>query len=249
MDILVDAIASLQLSTQEGSFVFASNSARDNIASMATVCSNGFNSIKTLPLTVWLPQSRPAKQQNEQRSSIFHHLLSLPISAFLASSSSVSFERASLFSDLLSVPVNTYLASSSKSSFERPSLFSDFLSVPVNTYLASPSSSTSSFERPSIFNHLLSLPLNSYLASSSSSFEIPAKTQNQSFNSMPMVNQMLFMPIGAFKSLPNTSTSTETENNKNIENNVLPETGSTKSLLNTGMLYSKEFWLRESQNT
>jgi hypothetical protein len=167
--MLVHAIDSLQLSTQDGSFVFESNFDSNYIPSNASVFSVEFNAIKTLPSSVWLPQSRPVKKQNEQQSSIFDHLLSLPMDA--------------------------------------------------------------------------------YLASSSPSFQTTFKTHNQVFSHIPMANPLLFMSINSFKPSSNHFTFMEIKNNKNLylENNTLPTAGTSKSLLKTGMIYSKEVWLRNSQ--
>ncbi len=118
VDILLDAIASLQLSTPEGSFVFSSDSDCDDTSSCASVCSVEFNSIKTLPSTVWLPESHLVEQQHGQRSSIADHLLSLPINAYLASSSKTQnqlIHRSPVVSDLLSMSVDAFKSSSNTS--------------------------------------------------------------------------------------------------------------------------------------
>jgi len=123
IDLLLDAIDSLQLSTQDGSFIFASSSGCNNTSSYRSVCSTVFNSIKTLPLAVWLPQSAPLKQQHAQRPSIFSHLLSLPIHAYLASSRPSScqttvttqnqfFYHIPMYNPLLFMPINTFTSSS-----------------------------------------------------------------------------------------------------------------------------------------
>ncbi|CAF3704658.1 unnamed protein product [Rotaria sordida] len=120
--MVVDAIASLELSTQEGSFVFASTSVYDDALLCTYDCSTGLNSIKTLPSSVWLAQSNPVKQKNEQQSFIFSHLLSLPINAYLASSSpffgttaktqNQSLNRIPMINPLLFMPIDTFKASS-----------------------------------------------------------------------------------------------------------------------------------------
>ncbi|CAF1082897.1 unnamed protein product [Rotaria sordida] len=166
--MVVDAIASLELSTQEGSFVFASTSVYDDALLCTYDCSTGLNSIKTLPSSVWLAQSNPVKQKNEQQSFIFSHLLSLPI--------------------------------------------------------------------------------NAYLASSSPFFGTTAKTQNQSLNRIPMINPLLFMPIDTFKASSKISMSTTLKDNKNVQNNVSSTSEKPKSILNSEVIFSKEYWLQDNQN-
>jgi hypothetical protein len=120
IDILLDTIASLQLSTQDGSFVFASSSTDDDSSSFTSVCSTDFNSIKALPSTIWLSQSRPMKQQNQQRSSIFSHLLSLPIDAYLPSSFTTIAKkqnhRIPIVNHLLFMPIDAFKSKSNSSS-------------------------------------------------------------------------------------------------------------------------------------
>ena len=94
IDVIIDAIIALQLFTPDGSFGFASPSNGDASPPFTSVCSSGFNAIKALPSTVWLAASNPVKQQHHQQGqSMFHHLLSLPIHAFLASSWSSTWEK------------------------------------------------------------------------------------------------------------------------------------------------------------
>jgi hypothetical protein len=125
IDVLLDAIASLQLSIEDEdeSFVFASIFDWNDTPSDTSVCSAGFHSIKTLPSAVWLPQSAPVKQQHEEPPSIFNHLLSLPSDAYLASSWPSScettattqnqlFRRNSMFSHLLCMPIDSFKSSS-----------------------------------------------------------------------------------------------------------------------------------------
>ncbi|CAF4247949.1 unnamed protein product, partial [Rotaria sp. Silwood2] len=122
IDMLVDAIVSLQLSTQEGSFVFAATSLSNDVSPCTYVCSTGLNSIKALPSSVWLSQSNSVKQKNEQQSFIFSHLLSLPINTYLASSSPLfgatskiqnrSSNRIHVANHLLFMPIDTFKASS-----------------------------------------------------------------------------------------------------------------------------------------
>ncbi|CAF4662568.1 unnamed protein product [Rotaria sp. Silwood1] len=122
IDMLVDAIVSLQLSTQEGSFVFASTSISNNTPPCTSVCSTGLNSIKTLPSSVWLSPSNSVKQKNEQHSFMLSHLLSLPITAYLASSFPLfettaktqnrSLNHVPMVNHLLFMPIDTFKASS-----------------------------------------------------------------------------------------------------------------------------------------
>ncbi len=83
---LWNTISSLHLSTQDGSFIFASNSNKSS-SNSTIVCSTGVDSIKTLPSTSWLPESKPVEQENEYRLPMVTHLLSLPFNAFVKSSS------------------------------------------------------------------------------------------------------------------------------------------------------------------
>ncbi len=124
IDILLDAISSLHLSTQEGSFIFASSST-SNDSSSTSVCSTGIDSIKTLPSTIWLPESVPVKQMEqhiEYRLPMVNHLLSLPINAYVASSSNRSTlpstetkdeppNRLPMVSQLFSMPINAFKSS------------------------------------------------------------------------------------------------------------------------------------------
>jgi hypothetical protein len=130
IDKLLNAISSLHLSTQEGSFIFASNASSSS--SSTSVCSTDVDAIKTLPSTVWLRESIPIKQaeeqKNEYRLPMVTHLLSLPVNAYLASSSNCSavtpFEaavqteaepsnRLPMVSQLLSMPINAFKSSAS----------------------------------------------------------------------------------------------------------------------------------------
>jgi hypothetical protein len=124
IDILLDAISSLHLSTQEGSFIFASSST-SNDSSSTSVCSTGIDSIKTLPSTIWLRESVPVKQTEqhiEHRLPMVNHLLSLPINAYVASSSNGSTlpsietkdeppNRLPMVSQLFSMPINAFKSS------------------------------------------------------------------------------------------------------------------------------------------
>ncbi|CAF1419289.1 unnamed protein product [Adineta steineri] len=124
INILIDAISSLHLSTQDGSFLFASNSDNSSSSSCSTsTCSTGVDSIKTLPSTIWLPESVPEKP-NDYRLPMVTHLLSLPVSAFVASSSNSSTlssikskdepsNRLPMVSQLLSMPLSAFKSSSS----------------------------------------------------------------------------------------------------------------------------------------
>ncbi len=128
IDTLIDVISSLHLSTQDGSFIFASNSNSDDESS-TSVCSTGVDSIKTLPSNIWLSQSISIKEEEEEnhenkyRLPMVSHLLSLPLNAFVASSSkqttspSIQIEdqpvnRLPMVSQLLSMPINAFKSSS-----------------------------------------------------------------------------------------------------------------------------------------
>jgi hypothetical protein len=130
IDTLLNVISSLHLSTQEGSFIFASTS-NSNDSSSTSVCSTGVESIKTLPSTIWLPKSTSVKQekeeQNEYRLPMVTHLLSLPVNAYVASSSNRSIlpsfdtndqpsNRLPMVSQLLSMPINAFKSSSNNKS-------------------------------------------------------------------------------------------------------------------------------------
>ncbi len=126
IDLIIDAITVLQLSTPDGSFIFTSASNCDAIPPYVSVCSAGFNAIKALPPAVWLSPSNPVKQQNQQRPSMFSHLLSLPIHAYLASSGPSTFKTPietqsqviqciSMVNDLLHMPIYVFKSSSTTS--------------------------------------------------------------------------------------------------------------------------------------
>jgi hypothetical protein len=123
IDTLVDVISSLHLSTQDGSFIFASPSNSDDCSLSASVCSTGVDSIKTLPSTIWLSESKSVKQENEYRLPMVTHLLSLPVNAYIASSSNrptlpslatndQPSNRLPMVSQLLSMPINAFKSSS-----------------------------------------------------------------------------------------------------------------------------------------
>ncbi|CAF1079045.1 unnamed protein product [Rotaria sordida] len=130
IDTLLNAISSLHLSTQEGSFIFASDSASNSFSS-TSVCSTGVDSIKTLPSTVWLPESNHVEQNEEQKNKyrlpMVTHLFSLPVNAFVASSLNNSklpscettvqpedepSNRLPMVSQLFSMPINAFKSSS-----------------------------------------------------------------------------------------------------------------------------------------
>ncbi|CAF3585595.1 unnamed protein product [Rotaria sp. Silwood1] len=130
IDRLINGISSLHLSTQEGSFIFASKSLSDN-SSSTKVCSTGVDSIKTLPTNVWLLESNHIKHKQEDKNKyrlpMVTHLFSLPVNAFIASSSNnyklPLFEttvqqedepsnRIPIVSQLLSMPINAFKSSS-----------------------------------------------------------------------------------------------------------------------------------------
>ena len=128
---LVDRISSLHLSTEEGSFIFASNSPSD-VCTSTFVCSTGIDSIKGLPTSIWLPNSTDVKEKRQQEKAQYRlpmvdHLLSLPVNAFVSSSSSCSTLKSSettienqdqtpnrlpMVNQLLSMPINAFKSSS-----------------------------------------------------------------------------------------------------------------------------------------
>lgn len=128
----MNLISSLQLSTQDGSFLFPSTTTTTittaNESSSTPICSTGVDTIKTLPSNIWLPPvTVPVKQEepkNEYRLPMVSHLLSLPVSAYVAASSSLpnhSVEtkpaepshRLPMVSQLLSMPINAFKSSTS----------------------------------------------------------------------------------------------------------------------------------------
>jgi hypothetical protein len=133
IDALIDLISSLHLSTQDGSFIFASNSNSNDSVSSTCVCSTGVESIKTLPSTIWLSESNPVKEEkeNEYRLPMVTHLLSLPFNAYVASSSNCSTlpsfntndqpsNRLPMVNQLLSMPINAFKSSSSSNNQSIP---------------------------------------------------------------------------------------------------------------------------------
>jgi hypothetical protein len=126
IDSLIDVISALHLSTQDGSFIFASTSNSEDDSSSTSVYSTGVDSIKTLPSNVWLPQSISIKKEeheNKYRLPMVTHLLSLPVNAYVASSSNHSplpsteikdqpSNRLPMVSQLLSMPLNAFKSSS-----------------------------------------------------------------------------------------------------------------------------------------
>jgi hypothetical protein len=123
IETLIDIISSLHLSTQDGSFIFPSTSNSNHLSSSST----GVDSIKTLPSTVWLPESSNSiKQENEYRLPLVTHLLSLPVNAYVASSSNTlplpafdtndekSSNRLPLVNQLFSMPINAFVSSNNQ---------------------------------------------------------------------------------------------------------------------------------------
>jgi hypothetical protein len=130
---LVDAISSLHLSTQDGSFIFASAmnpSCVDVPRSSTSPCPTGIDSIKTLPSTVWLSDRKPITTDNPPyRLPMVTELLSFPLSAYVSSPSGRSCQmqatpspstaevklepsnRLPLVSELLSMPIDTFRSS------------------------------------------------------------------------------------------------------------------------------------------
>jgi len=132
IDTLIGTITSLHLSTTEGDFALASVAPSD-ATTFTSICSTGVDSIKVWPSTVWLPDPiSNVKQEEEQNTTrrlpMITHLFSLPINAYIASSSSPTVQPPSLtpvenenqpsnrlpvVNQLLSMPINTFVSSSS----------------------------------------------------------------------------------------------------------------------------------------
>ena len=87
---LFEAISSLHLSTQDGSFFFAPPTTNNAVQGRSS--STGVDSIKTLPSNVWLAErkSRKVDEPRAARLPMVSHLLSLPVSAFLPSNSTTT---------------------------------------------------------------------------------------------------------------------------------------------------------------
>jgi hypothetical protein len=126
IDTLLDVISSLHLSTQESSFILASISNSGDSS-----CLTGVESIKTFPSTIQLPESISVKQEKEQQNEytlpMVTHLLSLPINAYVASSTNHSIlpssdmndqpsNRLPMVNQLLSMPINAFKSSSNNNS-------------------------------------------------------------------------------------------------------------------------------------
>lgn len=126
IDELINLISSLQLSTQDGSFLFPSTTT--NESSSISPCSTGVETIKTLPSNIWLPEVSVSNEQeqvtNAHRLPMVTHLLSLPVSAYIASSSNRSTlpsietkssepsNRLPMVSQLLSMPISAFKSTS-----------------------------------------------------------------------------------------------------------------------------------------
>ena len=63
--MMIDAVSSLHVSTQEGSFVFAPTFDCDNAPFCTSICSTDLNSIENLQVTDGLRQSNRANGKNE----------------------------------------------------------------------------------------------------------------------------------------------------------------------------------------
>lgn len=182
IEMLVDAISSLHLSTQDGSFVVAPKAVSDHCSSTA-VCPTGVNDIKTLPSTVWLSKSEHIGREEDDKQP---------------------------------------------------------------------------FRLPMV-THLLSLPLHAFVISSSNTSKLPAldeSVQNTSepSNRLPAVSQLLSMPMSAFKSTNSIQSKNETPLAKieesttiiNSKDDSVPRQETATSILTTGSIYSKEYWLHKS---
>jgi hypothetical protein len=232
IDTMLLAIASLQLSTQDGAFVFASNSDDDidDSSSVSSDCLSEFNAIKTIPPCMWLSESHFLNQQNEQPSNIFGHLLSLPLNTYLASSTPIktqnqSVRTASMLNQFLSMPIEIFKPSSSG---ETPAKTQ---SQPVGS--------------GSMLNRFFSTPIETFKPSSL--VETPIKTQIQSGATVSMLNPFLSMPIDAFKSSSNSVAPVQIKENDNVQNTVLERRSSIKSVFEGDEAYSKQYWLQSKQ--
>lgn len=135
IDSLIDLISSLHLSTQVGSFIFASNTNANLLSSSTCVSSTGVETIKTLPSNIWLSESTSDKQENEYRLPMVTHLLSLPFNAYVASSSSSSTSNSS-------IPSSTVDTNDQPSN--RLPMVSQLFSMPINAFKSSSSSNNQS---------------------------------------------------------------------------------------------------------
>jgi flagellar biosynthesis GTPase FlhF len=244
IDTLLDAIASLQLSTQEGSFVFASASDEEDTPSYTSDCSTGFDSIKTLPANVWLsPSSFVNQQQNEQQQKEQQRKEE--------QQKEEQRQEQQRKEEQQKEEQRKEEQRKEEQRKEQQRKEEEQQKEEQRKEQQRKEEEQKEEQQPSIFSHVLSLPMNNYLSSSCpSTFQTNVKTQNQSLHRIPVVNHILCMPINAFKSpSPNACTSMEIKNNKNLQMNVLPTTGSSKSVVDHGMIYSKELWLQNSQNT
>jgi hypothetical protein len=103
--------------------------------------------------------------------------------------------------------------------------------------------------------HLLSLPFNAFVKSSSSSSNtstpISVDTSDQPSNRLPMVSQLLSMPIDAFRSPSSDNKSLpisieEKKQTMNTEITSRTTTTTPKSIFDSEKIYSKEHWLKKS---
>ena len=188
IDGLIDRISSLHLSTQDGSFVFASTSNE----SSTIVYSTGVDSIKTLPSTTWLVD--PTIQQNQYRLPMVTQLLSLPVSAFVKSSSS-------------SIPSNNSIVTSVTKEDEpsnRLPMVSQLMAMPISAFRSSKqiptSTSVTTDSQPEnrfpMVTQMMNMPISAFRSSSSTT---TVNTDDEPSNRLPVVNQLLSMPISAFR--------------------------------------------------
>jgi hypothetical protein len=138
IDAFIDAISSLHLSTQDGSFIFASNS-NESSSTATTVCSTGVDSITTLPSTTWLSESK--SEENELRLPMVTHLLSLPFNAFVKLSSSSPSTTST------PTPAPTPVDTSDQPPNRLP-MVSELLSMPIDAFRSSSSSDKKSLPMP-----------------------------------------------------------------------------------------------------
>jgi hypothetical protein len=192
IDSLIDLISSLHLSTQDGSFIFASKSNSNDSSSSTCISSTGVETIKTLPSKFWLSQSNSTEQENQYR---------LP-----------------MVTQLLSLPANAYIASSKISINDQPS------------------------NHLPMVNQLLSMPISAFTS-------LPINTNEEPSNRLPMVSQLLSMPINAFTSSSSSNNQTipiQTEEKKETVTKVSSTNRPPKSILESELMYSKDYWLKKS---
>ena len=129
IETLINSINSLHLSTQDGSFLFASNTNENSenlsVTNNQSINETGIQAIKTLPSTIWLSDQNLNKtNENPYRLPMVTHLLSLPLNSYLSSSStknqSIEFNdepmhRLPMVTSLLSTPLDLFRVTNNSS--------------------------------------------------------------------------------------------------------------------------------------